>query len=78
MDEQQREAFEQAVGRKKEQARQIAHHPRASARGSDVTLDPSGEARPGLETGDRTSHDTNSVREKRSGHGQKTADERNQ
>jgi hypothetical protein len=46
--------------------------------GDKVTLDASGEMQPGLQTDDRSSQDTFSVRDKNSGKGKKTADKWNQ
>jgi hypothetical protein len=79
MDEQQRQAFEQAVERKKEAAKEASEQPGQNPRqGPGVTLDPSGEMQPGVQTDDRGSQDTFSVRDKNSGHGKKTADKWNQ
>jgi hypothetical protein len=79
MDEQQRKAFEEAVERKKDAAREASHHPRQSpTEASPVNVDASGEMQPGLQTDDRQSQDTISVRDKNSGHGKKTADKWNQ
>jgi hypothetical protein len=79
MDEQQRQAFEQAVERKKEAAKDASEHPGRNPRqGSDVTVDASGRAQPGIQTDDRGTQDVFSPRAKNSGHGKKTADKWNQ
>jgi hypothetical protein len=78
MDEQQKQAFEQAVERKKEAAREASEHAPQNPGGDNVKLDPSGEAQPGIQTDDRRSQDVFSVRDKSSGHGHKTADKWNQ
>jgi hypothetical protein len=79
MDEQQRAAFEQAVEKKKAAAEEASHHAGQNpAQGDNVTLDASGQMQPGLQTDDRSTQDTFSVRDKNSGKGKKTADKWNQ
>jgi hypothetical protein len=79
MDERQREAFEQAVERKKKASKEASMHPQQNPRAGDgVTLDASGEMQPGIETDDRRTQDVFSTRDKNSGHGKKTADKWNQ
>jgi len=79
MDEQQKQAFEEAVERKKEAAREASHHAPQNPRDDDgVKLDASGQAQPGIQTDDRRTQDVFSVRDKNSGHGHKTADKWNQ
>ena len=76
MDEQQRQAFEQAVERKNEDAKAKAvanqPHPAADTEASGLPLEES----PLVEDG-RT-QDVRDVRAKNSGHGKKTADKWNQ
>lgn len=79
MDEQQRQAFEQAVEAKKEAAKDASEHPEQNPRlGTPVTLDSTGQAQPGMQTDDRSTQDTFSVRAKNAGKGKKTADKWNQ
>jgi hypothetical protein len=79
MDPEQQEAFKKAVERKKAEAQEASEAPDPNADGgSKVTLDATGTAQPGLQTDDRSSQDTFSVRDKNSGHGKKTADKWNQ
>jgi hypothetical protein len=78
MDEQQRQAFEQAVERKKEAAEEASHHAPQNPGGDDVDLDASGQMQPGLQTDDRRTQDVFSIRDKNSGHKKKTADKWNQ
>ncbi len=79
MDPKQQEAFRAAVDRKSEAAEEASHHGAANPRlGDPVTLDASGQMQPGLQTDDRSSQDTFSVRDKNSGKGKKTADKWNQ
>jgi hypothetical protein len=79
MDEQQRQAFEQAVERKKAEAEEASHHaPQNPGDADDVTLDASGQMQPGIQTDDRRTQDVFSTRDKNSGHGKKTADKWNQ
>jgi hypothetical protein len=75
MDEQQRQAFERAVDIKKRASNDASTH---AETGDAVTLDGSRRTQPGLQTSDRTSQDTFSVRQKNSGNGKKTADKWNQ
>jgi hypothetical protein len=68
-----------AVDRKSAAAEEASHHPGATpAPGDDVKLDRSGHMQPGIQTGDRSSQDVLSPRDKNSGHGKKTADKWNQ
>jgi hypothetical protein len=79
MDEQQRQAFEHALERKKAEAEEASRHaPQNPGDAGDVTLDASGGMQPGLQTDDRRSQDVLSPRDKSSGHGKKTADKWNQ
>ncbi len=79
MDPEQQQRFREAVDRKSEAAEEASKHPGQNPRlGSPVTLDSSGQMQPGLQTDDRSSQDTFSVRDKNSGHGKKTADKWNQ
>jgi hypothetical protein len=79
MDEQQREAFADAVEAKKAAAKEASQRPSRDPAGQgDVKLDPSGDAQPGLQTDDRSTQDVFSARDKSSGHGKKTADKWNQ
>ncbi len=79
MDEQQQKAFREAVDRKSAAAEEASRHPEQNPRaGSPVTLDASGQMQPGIQTDDRSSQDTFSVRDKNSGKGKKTADKWNQ
>jgi hypothetical protein len=79
MDDQQRQAFEQAVERRKEAAKRASEHPEENPRlGDSTTLDASGQMQPGIQTDDRGSQDVLSPRAKNSGHGKKTADKWNQ
>ena len=79
MDPEQQKRFREAVDRKSEAAEEASHHPgRNPAQGSPTTLDASGEMQPGLQTDDRSTQDTFSVRDKNSGKGKKTADKWNQ
>ena len=79
MDDEQQRRFRQAVDRKSEAAREASEHPEQNPRaGNPVTLDRSGEMQPGIQTDDRKSQDTFSVRDKNSGKGKKTADKWNQ
>ena len=79
MDPEQQEAFKEAVERKKAEAQEASEAPDPNADGgSKVVLDATGAAQPGLQTNDRSSQDTFSVRDKNSGHGKKTADKWNQ
>ncbi len=77
MDEQQRQAFEQAVERKNEEAKakSIANQPHPPA-DVDVEALPLEQA-PLIEDGRKT-QDVRDVRAKNSGHGKKTADKWNQ
>jgi hypothetical protein len=80
MDKEQQQRFREAVDRKSEAAEAASKQPgRVNPAANDnVTLDPSGEMQPGLQTNDRSSQDTFSVRDKNSGKGKKTADKWNQ
>jgi hypothetical protein len=79
MDREQKEAFREAVDRKSEAAEQASKQAGQNPElGSPVTLDPSGQMQPGLQTDDRSNQDTFSVRDKNSGKGKKTADKWNQ
>ena len=79
MDERQRQAFERAVEIKKQASKDASAHAEQEAETGDaVRLDGSGQMQPGLQTGDRASQDTFSVRQKSSGKGKKTADKWNQ
>jgi hypothetical protein len=79
MDPEQQERFREAVDRKSEAAEEASHHPGQNPRlGTDVKLDSSGQMEPGIQTDDRGSQDTFSVRDKNSGKGKKTADKWNQ
>ena len=79
MDPQQQERFREAVDRKSREAEEASKHPGQNPRqGPGVTLDASGEMQPGLQTDDRSTQDTFSVRDKNSGKGKKTADKWNQ
>ncbi len=79
MDEEQQRRFREAVDRKSEEALEASKHPEQNPRmGSPVTLDQSGQMQPGIQTDDRQSQDTFSVRDKNSGKGKKTADKWNQ
>jgi hypothetical protein len=80
MDPEQQQRFREAVDRKSEAAEEASKQPgaRNPGSGSPVTLDPSGQMQPGLQTDDRSSQDTFSVRDKNSGKGKKTADKWNQ
>ncbi len=79
MDPEQQKRFRDAVDRKSEAAEEASKHPEQNPRlGTGVTLDASGQMQPGLQTDDRSSQDTFSVRDKTSGHGKKTADKWNQ
>ncbi len=79
MDPEEQRRFREAVDRKSEAAREASEHPEQNPRmGSPVTLDQSGKMQPGLQTNDRQSQDTFSVRDKNSGKGKKTADKWNQ
>ncbi len=80
MDKQQQERFAEAVERKKAAAQEASEAPDPGAPdvAGKVTLDATGAAQPGLQTNDRSSQDTFSVRDKNSGHGKKTADKWNQ
>jgi hypothetical protein len=78
VDEQQDQAFADAVERKKAEAEEASRHPERSPRtGDGVKLDPTGDAQPGIQTDDRN-QDAFSIRQKNSGHGKKTADKWNQ
>jgi hypothetical protein len=78
VDEQQDQAFAEAVERKKAEAKEASEHPERNPRsGSHVTLDASGGAQPGIQTDDRN-QDQFSTRQKNTGHGKKTADKWNQ
>ena len=73
MDEQQREAFEEAVERKKEAARAASERTARAPReelGEKVNAED--------QTVDRGSQDERSIRGRSSGHGKKTADKWNQ
>ncbi len=79
MDPDQQQLFRDAVDRKSEAADEASKHPEQNPRlGGGVILDSSGQMQPGLQTDDRSSQDTFSVRDKNSGHGKKTADKWNQ
>jgi AraC-like DNA-binding protein len=80
MDQEQQKRFRDAVDRKSEAAEQASKQPgRVNPQAGDkVTLDASGEMQPGIQTDDRSSQDTFSVRDKNSGKGKKTADKWNQ
>jgi AraC-like DNA-binding protein len=80
MDQEQQKRFREAVDRKSEAAEQASKQPgRVNPQAGDkVTLDASGEMQPGIQTDDRSSQDTFSVRDKNSGKGKKTADKWNQ
>ena len=79
MEPEQKKRFRAAVDRKSQAAEEASHHPgRNPAQGSPVTLDESGQMQPGLQTDDRSTQDTFSVRDKNSGKGKKTADKWNQ
>ncbi len=80
MDQEQQKRFREAVDRKSEAAEQASKQPgRVNPQAGDkVTLDASGEMQPGIQTNDRQSQDTFSVRDKNSGKGKKTADKWNQ
>ena len=79
MDEQQRQAFAQSVEEKKAAAKEASQRPGGESPGrSDVKLDRTGDAQPGLQTDDRGNQDVLSARDKNSGHGKKTADKWNQ
>lgn len=81
MDNEQQGRFADAVERKKAEAQEASEAPDPHApagAGGKVTLDATGTAQPGLQTDDRSSQDTFSVRDKNSGHGKKTADKWNQ
>jgi len=80
MDEEQRKRFRDAVDRKSEAAEEASKQPgRMNPQDpSKVILDASGQMQPGLQTDDRSSQDTFSVRDKNSGKGKKTADKWNQ
>ena len=79
MDPEQKKRFRAAVDRKSQAAEEASYHPgRNPAQGSPVTLDESGQMQPGLQTDDRSTQDTFSVRDKNSGKGKKTADKWNQ
>jgi hypothetical protein len=78
MDQDQQQAFAEAVERKKAQAEEASEHPGRSPRAGDgVKLDPPGDAQPGIQADDRN-QDALSTRQKNSGHGKKTADKWNQ
>jgi hypothetical protein len=79
VDPEQKKRFRAAVDRKSRAAEEASHHPgRNPDQGSQVTLDDSGQMQPGLQTDDRKTQDTFSVRDKNSGKGKKTADKWNQ
>jgi hypothetical protein len=79
MDERQRQAFERAVDIKKQASNDASTDAEQRARAGDaVRLDGSGQMQPGLQTSDRASQDTLSVRQKNSAKGKKTADKWNQ
>ncbi len=80
MDQEQQKRFREAVDRKSEVAEEASKQPgRLNPQAGDkVTLDTSGEMQPGIQTNDRQSQDTFSVRDKNSGKGKKTADKWNQ
>ena len=79
MDPEQQQRFRAAVDRKSEAAKEASEHPEQNPRmGTPVTLDASGQMQPGLQTDDRATQDTFSVRAKNSGKGKKTADKWNQ
>ena len=79
MDAEQQRRFREAVDRKSEAAKEASEHPEQNPRmGLPVTLDQSGQMQPGIQTDDRKSQDTFSVRDKNSGKGKKTADKWNQ
>ncbi len=79
MDPEQQERFREAVDRKSEAAEEASRHPEQNPRlGTNVSLDPSGQMQPGIQTDDRGPQDTFSVRDKNSGKGKKTADKWNQ
>ncbi|MDP9377019.1 MAG: hypothetical protein M3P40_05520 [Actinomycetota bacterium] len=79
MDEEQQRRFREAVDRKSEEALEASKHPGQNPRtGPSVTLDASGQMQPGIQTNDRSTQDTFSVRDKNSGKGKKTADKWNQ
>ncbi len=76
MDEEQQKRFREAVDRKNEAAEEASKQPgRMNPQDpSKVILDASGQMQPGLQTDDRSTQDTFSVRDKNSGKGKKTAD----
>jgi len=80
MDPEQQKRFREAVDRKSDAAEEASKQPgRVTPQGGDnVTLDVTGEMQPGIQTNDRKSQDTFSVRDKNSGKGKKTADKWNQ
>src|SRR3954447_3445744 len=79
VDPDQKKRFRAAVERKSRAAEEASHHPgRNPDQESPVALDASGEMQPGLQTDDRSSQDTFSVRDKNAGKGKKTADKWNQ
>jgi hypothetical protein len=78
MDNDQQEAFRDAVERKKAAAKEASEHPEQSPRqGPGVTLDATGRAQPGIATDDRTPDDA-SPRQKSTAHRKVTADKWNQ
>jgi hypothetical protein len=80
MDEQQRQAFERAVERKKQQA-EAASRARSGPQGGPPPEDPDASALQASERqliADDQPPDTLSVRDKSTGHGHKTADKWNQ
>jgi hypothetical protein len=79
MDQEQQKRFREAVDRKSAAAEEASRHPEQNPRtGPPVTLDPSGEMQPGIQTDASAPQDTFSTRAKNEGKGKKTADKWNQ